>query len=39
MTFGAVRSVVSRFAAAGPTVLVLEDLHWADPTSLRPHSQ
>ena len=21
--------------AAGPTVLVLEDLHWADPTSLR----
>ena len=35
MTFGAVRSVVSRFAAAGPTVLVLEDLHWADPTSLR----
>jgi adenylate cyclase len=35
MTFGAVRSVVSRYAAAGPTVLVLEDLHWADPTSLR----
>src|SRR6202035_2677462 len=35
MTFGTVRSVVSRFAAAGPTVLVLEDLHWADPTSLR----
>jgi len=35
MTFGAVRAVVSRFAAAGPTVLVLEDLHWADPTSLR----
>lgn len=34
-TFGAVRSVVSRFAAVGPTVLVLEDLHWADPTSLR----
>jgi tetratricopeptide (TPR) repeat protein len=30
-----VRSVVSRFAAVGPTVLVLEDLHWADPTSLR----
>ena len=35
MTFAALRSVVSRFAAAGPTVLVLEDLHWADPTSLR----
>ncbi len=34
-TFAAVRSVVSRFAAVGPTVLVLEDLHWADPTSLR----
>jgi tetratricopeptide (TPR) repeat protein len=27
--------VVTRFAVAGPTVLVLEDLHWADPTSLR----
>ena len=35
MTFAALRSVVTRFAAAGPTVLVLEDLHWADPTSLR----
>src|SRR5580704_9724705 len=35
MTFGAVRSVVTRFTVAGPTVLVLEDLHWADPTSLR----
>ncbi len=35
MTFDAVRSVVTRFAVAGPTVLVLEDLHWADPTSLR----
>jgi len=35
LTFGAVRSLVSRFAATGPTVLVLEDLHWADPTSLR----
>jgi len=34
-TFGAVCSVVSRLAAAGPTVVVLEDLHWADPTSLR----
>ena len=33
--FGSVRSVVSRLVAYGPTVLVLEDLHWADPTSLR----
>jgi class 3 adenylate cyclase len=33
--FGAVRALVTRFAAMGPTVLVLEDLHWADPTSLR----
>jgi predicted ATPase len=29
------RAVVSRLAETGPTVLVLEDLHWADPTSLR----
>ena len=34
-TFGAVREVISRLVARGPTVLVLEDLHWADPTSLR----
>ena len=34
-TFEAVRSVVSRLVGHGPTVLVLEDLHWADPTSLR----
>ena len=34
-TFAAWRSLVSHLAAAGPTVLVLEDLHWADPTSLR----
>jgi class 3 adenylate cyclase/tetratricopeptide (TPR) repeat protein len=34
-TFTALRSVVTRFAVAGPTVLVLEDLHWADATSLR----
>jgi adenylate cyclase len=33
--FAAVRSVLSRLVANGPTVLVLEDLHWADPTSLR----
>jgi predicted ATPase len=25
---------VSKLVAHGPTVLVLEDLHWADPTSL-----
>ena len=34
-TFSAMGSVVSRLIAIGPTVLVLEDLHWADPTSLR----
>jgi adenylate cyclase len=34
-TFAAVRAVVTRLSAVGPTVLVLEDLHWADPTSLR----
>jgi class 3 adenylate cyclase/tetratricopeptide (TPR) repeat protein len=33
--FAAVRSLVTRFTAVAPTVLVLEDLHWADPTSLR----
>jgi class 3 adenylate cyclase/tetratricopeptide (TPR) repeat protein len=33
--FAAMRAVVTRLAAVGPTVLVLEDLHWADPTSLR----
>jgi class 3 adenylate cyclase/tetratricopeptide (TPR) repeat protein len=33
--FAAVRTLVARFAAVAPTVLVLEDLHWADPTSLR----
>ena len=32
--FAAVRSVLSKLMASGPTVLVLEDLHWADPTSL-----
>jgi tetratricopeptide (TPR) repeat protein len=35
VTFEALRSMVTRFAVAAPTVLVLEDLHWADPTSLR----
>ena len=34
-TFDALGSVVSHLVAIGPTVLVLEDLHWADPTSLR----
>ena len=34
-TFAAVRAVVARLAERGPTVLVLEDLHWSDPTSLR----
>jgi predicted ATPase len=33
-TFAALRSMVNRLMAVGPTVLVLEDLHWADPTSL-----
>jgi class 3 adenylate cyclase/DNA-binding SARP family transcriptional activator len=33
--FAAMRALVSRFVAVGPAVLVLEDLHWADPTSLR----
>jgi DNA-binding SARP family transcriptional activator/tetratricopeptide (TPR) repeat protein len=32
--FAVLREVVSRLVAQGPTVLVLEDLHWADPTSL-----
>jgi len=35
LVFAAMRALVSRFAAVAPTVLVLEDLHWADPTSLR----
>jgi adenylate cyclase len=33
--FAAMRALVARFAAVAPTVLVLEDLHWADPSSLR----
>ncbi|HXW80276.1 MAG TPA: AAA family ATPase, partial [Acidimicrobiales bacterium] len=33
-TFEALRAVVSKLAGYGPTVLVLEDLHWSDPTSL-----
>ncbi|HWM97842.1 MAG TPA: AAA family ATPase, partial [Streptosporangiaceae bacterium] len=34
-TFAAWRTLVSRLVAAGPAIVVLEDLHWADPTSLR----
>lgn len=34
-TFGAVSAVVARLIATGPTILALEDLHWADPTSLK----
>jgi class 3 adenylate cyclase/tetratricopeptide (TPR) repeat protein len=33
-TFAAVSSLVARLVSHGPTVLALEDLHWADPTSL-----
>jgi class 3 adenylate cyclase/tetratricopeptide (TPR) repeat protein len=34
--FGALRTVISRLVpATRPAVIVLEDLHWADPTSLR----
>ncbi|MGO9657830.1 MAG: AAA family ATPase [Acidimicrobiales bacterium] len=34
-TFAAVTALVSKLASHGPTVLVLEDLHWSDATSLR----
>lgn len=34
-TFAAFGELVTRLAKHGPTVLVLEDLHWADATSLR----
>ena len=34
-TFAALRSVISRLVAAGPVALALEDLHWADPTSVQ----
>jgi adenylate cyclase len=33
-TFAALTSLISRLMAGGPVILVLEDLHWADPTSL-----
>ena len=34
-TFASVRALMEHLAAKGPTVLALEDLHWADPISLR----
>jgi DNA-binding SARP family transcriptional activator len=34
-TFSAMGSMLTRLLEHGPTVLALEDLHWADPTSLR----
>jgi DNA-binding SARP family transcriptional activator len=34
-TFAAMARVLGRLVERGPTVLVLEDLQWADPTSLR----
>jgi class 3 adenylate cyclase/DNA-binding SARP family transcriptional activator len=34
MIFGAMRALVTRLVAVAPTVLVLEDLHWSDQTSL-----
>ncbi len=34
-SFAALRGLFSRLLVHGPTVVVLEDLHWADPTSLR----
>jgi adenylate cyclase len=33
MIFDAMRSLVTRLTAIAPAVLLLEDLHWADPTS------
>jgi class 3 adenylate cyclase/tetratricopeptide (TPR) repeat protein len=33
-TFAAMLKLLKRLTAKGPVVLVLEDLHWADPTSL-----
>jgi ABC-type oligopeptide transport system substrate-binding subunit/class 3 adenylate cyclase len=34
-TFAVVRELLTRLAADGPVVVVLEDLHWADATSLQ----
>jgi DNA-binding SARP family transcriptional activator/tetratricopeptide (TPR) repeat protein len=33
--FAALHALISRLLASGPAVLALEDLHWADPTSLQ----
>jgi DNA-binding SARP family transcriptional activator/tetratricopeptide (TPR) repeat protein len=33
-TFSAMGSLLTRLLERGPTVLALEDIHWADPTSL-----
>ncbi len=33
--FAAVLALFSHLVAHGPTLVVLEDMHWADPTSLR----
>ncbi|HET9722292.1 MAG TPA: ABC transporter substrate-binding protein, partial [Actinomycetota bacterium] len=34
-TFEVVRSLLGRLAQDGPVVVAVEDLHWADPTSLQ----
>ncbi len=34
-TFAVVRELLARLAADGPVIVVLEDLHWADATSLQ----
>ena len=34
-TFEVVRTLLERLAADGPVVVALEDLHWADPTSIQ----
>ncbi len=34
-SFSAIRDLFARLMDYGPTLLALEDLHWADPTSLR----
>ncbi len=34
-TFEVVGTLLERLAEAGPVVVVLEDLHWADPTSVQ----
>ncbi len=34
-TFASVSELLAQLTTRGPTVLAVEDLHWADPTSLR----